>query len=306
MLDLVHPKERDSVAKAFAEHSLRPGVHAPSVFRFQTASGEWRTLEVVATNCLDDPAVAGIVMNARDVTDRTNITRAMRTLAKSNQVLVNASDETSLLFGACDTFIEAGNYPLAWVGFVGHEDARTVRPVAWAGLSGYLERVTVTCADDEHGQGPVGIGVRTGTVQVMQDIITSKTFGPWRAAAAEFGFRSSCALPLRVGGEVTGALSIYATEPGAFGPPQVALLSELADALAYGIGRLRDASSLQASEERFRSWAVAAPIGIRRPGGEVRCIRTLVAAKAFDLARGYVVTVEDITEEVQAQETLHY
>jgi diguanylate cyclase (GGDEF)-like protein/PAS domain S-box-containing protein len=369
MLDLVHPTERDSVAKAFAEHSLRPGVHAPSVFRFQTASGEWRTLEVVATNCLDDPAVAGIVMNARDVTDRTNLTRAMRTLAKSNQVLVNASDETSLLVGACNTFIEAGNYPLAWVGFVGHEDDPTVRPVAWAGLSGYLERVTVTCADDEHGQGPVGIGVRTGTVQVMQDVITSKAFDPWRAAAAEFGFRSSCALPLHVGGKVIGALSIYATEPGAFGPPQVALLSELADALAYGIGRLRDASSLQASEERFRSLAVAAPIGIlevsplgdltyanprtaqitgrdihtlmgqgwtdvvhpddssqlmvpaeragplakeattfriRRPGGEVRHVRTLVAPKAFDLAGGYVVTVEDITEEVQAQEALHY
>ncbi len=369
MLDMVHPTERDSVAKVFAEHLLLPGVHAPSVFRFQTASGKWCTLEVVATNCLDDPAVAGIVMNARDVTDRTNLTRAMRTLAKSNQVLVNASDETSLLVGACNTFIEAGNYPLAWVGFVDHDDARTVRPVAWAGLSGYLERVTVTCADEERGRGPVGTGIRTGTVQVIQDIITDKAFDPWRAAAVEFGFRSSCALPLHVGGKVIGALSIYATEPEAFGPPQVALLSELADALAYGIGRVRDASLLQASEERFRSLAVAAPIGIlevsplgdltyanprtaqitgrdihtlmgqgwvdvvhpddsahllvpservgplareattfriRRPGGDVRHVRTLVAAKALDLTGGYVVTVEDITEEVQAQEALHY
>ena len=32
--------------------------------------------------------------------------------------------------------------------------------------------------------------------------------------------------------------------------------------MAYGIGRLRDAASLQASEERFRSLAGAAPIGI--------------------------------------------
>ena len=44
------------------------------------------------------------------------------------------------------------------------------------------------------------------------------------------------------------------TENGLFG--------ELAAALAYGIGRLRDAVSLGVSEERFRSLASASPIGI--------------------------------------------
>ena len=38
--------------------------------RLLHADGEWRTFEMVATNLLDDPAVSGIVINGRDVTDR--------------------------------------------------------------------------------------------------------------------------------------------------------------------------------------------------------------------------------------------
>jgi diguanylate cyclase (GGDEF)-like protein/PAS domain S-box-containing protein len=38
--------------------------------RLLHADGEWRTFEMVATNLLHDPAVGGIVINGRDVTDR--------------------------------------------------------------------------------------------------------------------------------------------------------------------------------------------------------------------------------------------
>ena len=39
-------------------------------YRFRHKSGEWRTLEATGTNLLDDPAVGGIVINSRDVTER--------------------------------------------------------------------------------------------------------------------------------------------------------------------------------------------------------------------------------------------
>ncbi len=262
MLLSVHPEDRQATADAFFREVLGPGLDHPVVFRFRTGLGEWRVLEVVATNCMDDPAVGGVVVNARDVTERANLTRALRTLAKSNQVLVNASDEASLLSGACQTIVDAGNYRLAWVGYVEQGEARMVRPVASAGAGGYLEKLTVSWADNEHGRGPTGTAVRSRRVQVTADLSGDGAFAPWRASAAEFGLRSSCALPLEVEGEVIGTLGIYAGEPDAFGPAEVALLGELAGALAYGIGRLRDAASLQASEERFRSLAGAAPIGI--------------------------------------------
>jgi diguanylate cyclase (GGDEF)-like protein/PAS domain S-box-containing protein len=82
---------------------------------------------------------------------------------------------------------------------------------------------------------------------------------PWLEPARRYGFVTGCAFPLIVAGVTIGALTIYAAQPGVFGPPEIELLSELADDLAYGIGRLRDATRLaehdallRDSEERFR------------------------------------------------------
>ena len=111
MLTLVHPEDRQATANAFFERGPRPGPRPPrrlQVPRRPAANGgcsrSW------PRTAWTTPPVGGVVMNARDVTERTNLTRALRTLAKSNQVLVNASDEASLLSGACHTIVEAGNY----------------------------------------------------------------------------------------------------------------------------------------------------------------------------------------------------
>ena len=70
MFELVHPDDLEAVATKFAEVTRSPGTHSPAVFRFQSSSGQWRVLEVTATNCLNDPDISGIVLNAHDVTDR--------------------------------------------------------------------------------------------------------------------------------------------------------------------------------------------------------------------------------------------
>ena len=51
---------------------------------------------------------------------------------------------------------------------------------------------------------------------------------------------------------------------------------------------------------------VAVTFRIRRPDGEVRHVRLLAAPRGQIREGGYVVTVEDITEEVKAQEALAY
>ncbi len=47
-----------------------PGGSAEFSIRVRHQNGTWRWLEGLATNLLDDPAVAGMVINARDVTER--------------------------------------------------------------------------------------------------------------------------------------------------------------------------------------------------------------------------------------------
>jgi diguanylate cyclase (GGDEF)-like protein/PAS domain S-box-containing protein len=65
-----HPDDLDR-AKAAAEVVLRtPRMLSPLELRVRHADGSWRHLEVMATNLVDNPAVHGLVLNARDVTDR--------------------------------------------------------------------------------------------------------------------------------------------------------------------------------------------------------------------------------------------
>lgn len=197
-----------------------------------------------------------------DIAESPSLLRALRTLGRANRALVQAKDEASLLQDTCRTIIDAGDYSLAWVGFAQHDDERTVLRVAAAGNVECLGDIHVTWAETEAGQGPIGIAIRTGVAQAYGDLAGALTTDTNRAAARKHGFRSACVLPLHVADGVVGTLSIHSSMTDAFGPPEVQLLGELSEALAYGIGRLRDTASLKTSEVRFRALASAAPLGI--------------------------------------------
>lgn len=64
----VHPDDRAEIARVRAASLRAPGVPFTSTYRARHRDGHWIDLEEVMTNLLDDPAVAGIVANMRDVT----------------------------------------------------------------------------------------------------------------------------------------------------------------------------------------------------------------------------------------------
>jgi PAS domain S-box-containing protein len=261
MFELVHPDDLDATAARFAAVILQPGTSPPTVFRFQSASGDWRVLEATSTNCLDDPDIQGIVLNAHDVTEQTNLSRAIHTLSHGNDVLVHATDEATLLADTCRAIVTSGGYLLAWIGYAEQDGIRSVRPIASAGHTEYLKGLRFGWGDGELGAGPAGTAIRSRTVQVLKDTHLSLEFTPWRSSADSCGFRAVCALPLVVADEAVGSLLIYAGDPGLFGTAEVAVLKELADDLSYGIGRLRDANRLARQEASLREAERLAHVG---------------------------------------------
>ena len=76
--DWLHP---DDVARAHLEiaevvQRCHPGVE--SINRVRHADGSWRLLASLGNNCLDDPAVQGLVLNFRDVTEAEHALQALR------------------------------------------------------------------------------------------------------------------------------------------------------------------------------------------------------------------------------------
>ena len=70
VFDMLHPDDVGRCAELFATAKMTPGPVAPFEVRAQHEDGTYRTLEVSANNLLHDPAIAGIVVTSRDVTDR--------------------------------------------------------------------------------------------------------------------------------------------------------------------------------------------------------------------------------------------
>jgi PAS domain S-box-containing protein len=143
---------------------------------------------------------------------------------------------------------------MAWVGFAEHDEAKSVRPVAQAGFEdGYLQTANISWADTERGQGPTGRTIRTGKTEVARDMLVDPSLAPWRDEARKRGYASSITLPLFLDGQVLGALTVYAEEPDAFDSAEMALLTELADDLAYGIQALRTRVEHQRAEEALHN-----------------------------------------------------
>lgn len=67
--DFIHPEDREKVLTQFQELAIQKRVTI-SPFRFLTKGAEWRWIETIATNLIEDPAIGGIVVNSRDVTDQ--------------------------------------------------------------------------------------------------------------------------------------------------------------------------------------------------------------------------------------------
>jgi signal transduction histidine kinase len=154
--------------------------------------------------------------------------------------MVRATNETDLTGRICGIIQELGGYRMAWIGYAEDDEAKTVRPVASAGFEvGFLERANVTWADQERGRGPTGTAIRTGTVQICTNFLTDPKLRLWRDQAVARGYQSSIALPLRSPDRTLGALTIYSAAPESFDPPEVDLLTQLADDIALGIVALR-------------------------------------------------------------------
>ena len=100
----VHPEDLDRVTAALTTVLATPGATGELQCRISHADGDWRWVEATAVNLLDNPAVCGVVVNIRDVTDRVTALHALheseqlfRSLARSSPVGIFQQDAT----GAC-------------------------------------------------------------------------------------------------------------------------------------------------------------------------------------------------------------
>ncbi len=168
------------------------------------------------------------------------INRALQTLSAGNHALVRAVDEPSLLQEMCRVAVEIGGYRMAWVGYAEHDDQQRVRPVAQAGIdANLLASLRISWASTGQVNEPVGTAIRTGYPYVAHKLQTDPQYRIWHEIARGQGIRSLASLPLRVGQEVLGVITVCSEDRDAFNAQELERLLEMTEDLAYGIATLR-------------------------------------------------------------------
>ncbi|MDQ3302229.1 MAG: PAS domain S-box protein, partial [Actinomycetota bacterium] len=76
-LSFVHPDDVVRVQSFVADILSRPGASSSIELRIRHADGSWRHVESHYNNLLGDPTVSGVVINARDVTERRRSRQAL-------------------------------------------------------------------------------------------------------------------------------------------------------------------------------------------------------------------------------------
>ncbi len=203
---------------------------------------------------------AGLVQALTDRSAQLERTqRLYNALSEVNKAVARATARDELMGEVTRALAESGGFSMVWVGWL-DPVTRQVVPLASSGdASGYLRTIRVYADDRVEGRGPTGTAIREGRSYICNDYFADPNTLPWRDAAREQGWRASAAFPLRRGGAVVGALSVYAREVGFFGERETTLLEEVGRDVSFALDNLeREAErrlaveSLRHSEERFR------------------------------------------------------
>jgi PAS domain S-box-containing protein len=273
----VHPDDLPKVRQRIAEYRKRPWPDFEEEFRIQGKDGSWHLMLARAKLVMDEKGSPARMVGCHiDISryklievELSRVNRALRLISGSNLTLVQLGDEGPVLEKVCRLAVEVGGYKRAWVGFAKQDERKTVHPAAQAGFEpGYFESVVISWSDEPQGRGPAGTAIRTGRTCISRNIPGDPTFDPWRDAAAQAGYQSAIALPLRSEGQAFGTLIIYAAEVDAFGAAEVKVLEELASDLTFGItavrtraGRDRAGEALKESQRKLEAAQRIAHVG---------------------------------------------
>ena len=181
--------------------------------------------------------------------------RALTSLSRCNAALLQACSEKLLLDSICRLIVAEGGYPYVWVGFMGHSEGHPIHLVADASRNGRdVALDSMSWHDGPNGDGAAAQAIRFSRTIISQyPAIEGEVLeGPDSPQA--LGFLSCCAIPLRIGGKLAGAIVLYSESNDSFELRERVLLEDLACSLGHGVqaARTRVAMKAELAEHQTR------------------------------------------------------
>ncbi len=156
----------------------------------------------------------------------------------------------------------------------------------------------VDLMEPESGDGPAAESYVTGRAYSVADIdgLDERAFAE---TAGRLGFRSLHSVPMRLRGDVIGALTLFRPNVGALHDDDAAILQGLADVATIGILHERTVREIDLAQRRLQQ-ALNSRVVIEQAKGVIAQLRSVDMDTAFRLlreyARGNRLNLRDVAE----------
>src|SRR5258706_11960483 len=250
-IDAIHPEDRQRVLEAAIAKQARGDYDEE--YRIVRPDGSTRWIRDRAFPVPDPEGrayrVAGV---AEDITEHKRaadeqkqaedkirrLNRVYAVLSGINTLIVRVRDRDELFRESCIIAVEAGQFPMAWIGLVDRETSR-VKPVAWGGgAEKFLASAPLSLsANRAAGRGMSGSAISERKAMIANDIQTDPRT-QMKEQCRERGINSLVFLPLIVENEGIGVLALYASQTGFFDDQGINPLLELASDISYALDHI--------------------------------------------------------------------
>jgi PAS domain S-box-containing protein len=284
---LVHPDDRERAGAAFARVLGRVGGAEPLELRVKHANGGWVWLDVVGTNLLDHADVRGIVLTAREITERKRAETVTRSLEDLGRELVGTADVATATQRIASTVLDLFGGVRASV-FRFNPVERVLVCVASAGVG----RDAMIGQRLPLGSGAAGRALVLRRVFWSPDVLADSNMAlpEWNKKLLVSGDCRACiGAPLMAGGEPVGALGVVDHAGRHVSEEDIRLLGVFADHAAIV---LRNAEVLEQSERsRHFAEAIAEISRIVAHDHDFEHVAVAIADRARELFKARAATV---------------
>jgi PAS domain S-box-containing protein len=119
--ELIHPDDIKIVMKDLKGVFKKQNDYLPTEFRAKHHDGHWVSLEAIANNMLDHPAIQGIIVTCRDITDRKQVEKAMKLSESKFRNIFNNSSDSIIIISKNYSIIEVNEVFLRISGYTAGE-----------------------------------------------------------------------------------------------------------------------------------------------------------------------------------------
>lgn len=277
----IHRADRPAVSEALAQLRGEPGGSVTLPLRVRHAQGRLVWLEVNARNLLHEPAVRGIVIHLRDVTDahatQRHLERRVQDLTlmhDTGRQLQLSRSVVDVASGLAQLIQERLGHPYVQVGRVLPDGS--VQAVARAGGAAPSSALPP-------GRGLIGACVSSGVTLCVPDVRLDP-----RYVARHPEVRSEVTLPIRINGALWGVLNVESPQVAAFDASDVRALETVVSQAGAALGNVILLDDLRLSRDELRAaynetlegWARALDLRDRETEGHSQRVTGLTVALA--------------------------